>query len=174
MTNNSSTAGRPGRTGNIVALEKARNSLALIWFPVSGVFMLVLIAQSLGGAYGDELQRVWGWALPNFLPTIALMVSVFASEALLPSSERAPTVRRNFLKLSIALSVFYLLVLFLSVLAQPFVHADGTDLVDKRIELLETSNIWLGPLQGLVVTALGVLFFLKDDGPAPQRPGPAP
>lgn len=161
-------------TDSVVPLEKARNCLALIWFPVSGLVILILIAQSFGGAYGDELQRAWGWALPNFLPTIALMVSVFSSEALLPRSDRAPTVRRSFFKLSIGLSVFYLLVLLASVLAQPFIHADGSGLVNQRLRLLETSNIWLGPLQGLVVTALGVLFFLKDEGPAHVGSGTQP
>jgi hypothetical protein len=157
-----------------IPLEAARNRLALIWFPVSALFMLLLIAQSILGAYGDEVQRVWGWALPNFLPTVALMVSVFASEALLPSSDRAPSVRRNFFRLSFALSVFYLLVLLIPVLLQPFVAASDPDLVDKRIQLLETSNIWLGPLQGIVVTALGVLFFLKDEGTGPATTGAKP
>ena len=92
------------------------------------------------------------------------MVSVFAAEALAPHSDVEPSVRRTFLNLSVGLSVFYLFVLLISVFVQPFLTTDGAELVTRRIQVLETSNIWLGPLQGLVVAALGVLFFLKDEG----------
>jgi hypothetical protein len=94
------------------------------------------------------------------------MVSVFAAEALTPPSSFEPLVRRHFLSLSVGLSIFYLFVLFLSVFAQPLLTVEGTEVVTKRIEFIETSSIWLGPIQGLVVAALGVLFFLKDTGDA--------
>ena len=31
-----------------------------------------------------------------------------------------------------------------------------------RIALMEKSNIWLGPIQGLVIASIGVLFFLRE------------
>lgn len=150
----------------LISLEKVRWRLALVWFPVSGVIFLLLIGQSIGGVYGDQLQRAWGWALPNFLPTLALMVSVFAADALRSEIDSSIVVRRNFYILSLALSAFYLLTLLVAILAQP-----ALQLLDKkteggivvRMELLETSNIWLGPLQGLVIASIGVLFFLKED-----------
>jgi hypothetical protein len=149
----------------LLPLDTARWRLAVIWFPVCGLFFLLMIGQSIGGVYGSELQRVWGWALPNFLPTLALMVSVFAADALRPYSKHVVFVRKNFCQLAIGLSVFYLLVLIFSVLAQPllqWLRGPAAAGVSGRIELLETSNIWLGSLQGLVVVSLGVLFFLKE------------
>jgi hypothetical protein len=148
------------RRNSLLALESARWRLAIIWFPASGVIAILLIGQSLGGVYGDELQRVWGWALPNFLPTLALMVSVFAADALRPY-EDSVFVRGTFCMLAIGLTVFYLAVFSLPILYQPFLQPGGSV---GRIALLEISNIWLGPLQGLVVISLGVLFFLKEDG----------
>lgn len=151
-------------------LETARWRLALIWFPGSGLLFLIMIAQSLGGAYGDELQRAWGWALPNFLPTLALMISVFATDALRPMSETDAVVRRNFASLALALSAFYLLILFVSVAGQViFMSYNSTDdLVERRLTLLETSNYWLAPLQSLVVAAIGTLFFLKEENERPD------
>jgi hypothetical protein len=146
-------------------LETVRWRLAAIWFGASAVIFLILIGQSLGGVYGDELQRAWGWALPNIVPTLALMVSVFAADALKPYSE-GTAVRKNFYLLASGLSVFYLAVFLLSLLAQPlleYLSPQPHGGVSARVQLLETSNIWLGPLQGLVVGTLGILFFLKED-----------
>lgn len=150
----------------MIELEKARWRLALIWFPGAAVLFMVLVLQSLGGAYGDDLQRVWGWALPNFLPTIALMLSVFAAEALKPRGTARLFVRRPFCVLSIWLSAFYLAMLLLSILSPPLINylGDRTTPVEK-VQVLENSNMWLGPVQGLVVVALGVLFFLKEERP---------
>ncbi len=148
----------------LIRLETARWRLAVIWFPGCGLLFLILVAQSIGGAYGDQLQRAWGWALPNFLPTLALMVSVFAADALNPLSETASYVRKNFCYLAIGLSIFYILVILISLVTQPLAGEinDAPDLITARLELLEMSNMWLAPLQGLVVASLGLLFFLKE------------
>ncbi|MGV6851924.1 MAG: hypothetical protein ACWA5R_07075 [bacterium] len=146
-----------------IRLEKARWHLATTWFPAGGIIFLLLIAQSLGGAYGDQVQRAWGWALPNFLPTLALMVSVFTSDALKPTTDKVTFVRKNFYYLALGLSIFYVITILMSLLVQPFLNPGNTsDLITARLELLEMSNIWLAPLQGLVVAALGVLFFIKE------------
>jgi hypothetical protein len=79
-------------------LETARWRLAAIWFCASAVIFLILIIQSTGGVYDEQVQTAWGWALPNFLPTLAFMTSVFAPDALHPYEEGgAQTVRGNFL-----------------------------------------------------------------------------
>lgn len=154
----------PGGKQRTIALDAARWRLAVIWFPSCGLIFLIIIAQSLGGAYGEELQRAWSWALPNFLPTLALMLSVFAADALRPANESETFVRYNFALLAMGLSLFYIAVLLLSLLAQPIFgsHADATNPVLARLELLEISNLWLAPLQSLVVASIGVLFFLKE------------
>jgi hypothetical protein len=150
----------------LVSLDRARWRLAAVWFPACGVVFLLLIGQSIGGVFGDEIQRVWGWALPNFVPTLALMISVFAAEAVKPHAKDTSFVRKNFYLLALGLSVFYLGLLLFSILIQPFLHwingAAGGGIA-ARMDLLETSNLWLGPLQGLVVGSLSVLFFLQKE-----------
>lgn len=149
-----------------IDLETARWGLARIWFPVAGLILLILIGQSFGGVYGGDLQRLWGWALPNFIPTLGLMLSVFAADALAPPGSSNFKVRVTFYKLAVGLSVFYLAVLTISILSPPLVNylRDPTDAVEP-IALLETSNFWLGPIQGLVVVSMGILFFLKEASP---------
>lgn len=151
----------------LLRVDTARWRLAVIWFPACGLLFLILIAQTIFGAYGDQVQRAWSWALPNFLPTLALMGSVFAADALKPMNEMTTNVRKNFCNLAIGLSVFYILLIFISLLAQPIAGAiiNPTDLIEGRLEFLEMSNIWLAPLQALVVGSLGILFFLKESTP---------
>lgn len=143
-----------------MGLGRARWLLAGIWFPSCAFFVLLLIAQTIGGAYGSEAAAVFGWGLPNFLPTLSLMVSVFAADALSPAGGEAgaeATVRPGFFRLTAALSVFYIVLLFGTLLAQPFFRGGlGTE---ARLTLMQEASLWLAPVQGLVVSALGVLFF---------------
>lgn len=152
-------------TVQMMPLDQVRWRLALVWFPLGGILITLLIAQSLAGVYGDELQRVWGWALPNLVPTLALMVSVFAADAHNQQAGSRVRVRRNFYILAAGLSIFYLAIFSLSILVQPLVQllnpGSSAD-VHARIVLMEKSNIWLGPIQGLVVASIGVLFFLRE------------
>jgi hypothetical protein len=150
----------------LIPLETARWRLAVVWFSASGLVLLLMVGQSLGGVYGDKLQSAWAWALPNFIPTLALMVSVFAADAFRPYDEtRGLKVREPFFNLSFGLSLFYLALLLLTILVQPIVLTVRTDAKLSSFDILEMSNLWLGPMQGIVVAGLGVLFFLKEDGP---------
>jgi hypothetical protein len=155
---------------NLVSLDVARWRLAIVWFCVGGAVFVVLAIQSMAGLYGSRVQAVWSWALPNFVPTLALMISVFAADALRPYAESAETkVRLQFFKLSFALSVFYLACLLLTILMHPFILTWSVNRNQTQLDLLEMSNLWLAPLQGLVVAAIGVLFFLKEDDK--RKPG---
>jgi hypothetical protein len=164
---------RPRRRARSVSLETVRWRLAMTWFLGCGAIFLVLVAQSFTNAYGSEVRRAWAWALPNFLPTLALMVSVFAADALRPA-ERDAAVRRNFADLALVLSGFYLVAVLFSLIGQPLhgLFADAPSPVAARLALLEMSNLWLGPLQSLVIAAIGVVFFLRDTKPASGNPPP--
>src|SRR4051794_4314031 len=106
----------------LIPIEIARWRLALVWFSASGALFLILVLQSLFGVYENRLQGAWGWALPNFVPTLALMISVFAADALKDYGETETLkVRKPFFKLSLGLSVFYLTILLGTIFAQPFV-----------------------------------------------------
>jgi hypothetical protein len=56
-------------------------------------------------------------------------------------------------ELSACLSIAYFSMVLLTILLQPFIAAD-------HLELLQTSNLWLTPLHGLVTLSLGA-FFVK-------------
>jgi hypothetical protein len=151
-------------------LESARWRLATAWFSGAAIFILVLVGQSMGGQFGTTVNDAWAWALPNIIPTLGLMISIFAAYATLSTAEADTlTVRKPFYRLTLALSIFYILNLILVVVGAPFAVGWNGDGGGKQpIDVLHTSNFWLGPMQGLAAAALGALFFSKADAQTPD------
>jgi hypothetical protein len=148
----------------MLPLETARWRLGTVWFAGAGLIISMLVIQSVAGVYEDRVQAVWSWVLPNLVPTLSLMVGVFAGAALQEEAESdRMRVRRAFYRLAIGLSVFHLTCVLVTLLVQPFIPAlqgfEGQ--IDPR-RSFEVSNLWLGPLQGLVAAVLGTLFFSKS------------
>jgi len=149
-----------------IPIHRARNQLAAIWFPACGVLFFLMVLQTFGGAYGDQAADAWGWAMPNFMPTLALMVSVFAATALTEEAGKPPSVRLSFHRLTVGLSVAYLALLMVILLAPVVIALTGgaAPAPQERLAAMDTSNLFLGPVQSIVVLALGVLFFRKEPG----------
>jgi hypothetical protein len=127
---------------------------------------VILTLQSIFGRYGAELQSVWSWFLPNIVPNISLMIGVLGASALTSQRGREKTVRRSFFNVARALSLFYLLLLLLTILLEPLT---GTPALD----LYASSNYWLSPLQGITSGAIGILFVAQQSqGRAPEGRDP--
>lgn len=139
---------------DLIKLDTVRTKLAIVWLAGCGAILLIVIMQSLLGRFGEKTQEAWGWLLPTIMPSLAMIVTVLGYTALEPQLSKF-VVRRTFYRLAISLSLMYLLVVSLTILVQPFAGKDP-------IELMRISNLWLGPLQGLVASALGVLFVSKQ------------
>ena len=135
---------------DLMILDAVRNRLSGVWFTGAAMILGLMVVQSLLGKYGDRTQDAWGWALPTLMPIVGMIVSVLGYSALDARVSRFQ-VRKSFFHIALWLSVIYLGLVLLTLLIQPVV---GTD----PIALMHTSNLWLGPFQGLVASALGVLF----------------
>ena len=164
---------KPGRKERI-PLEQVRWQLGTIWFVGAALIFLLLIIQSLTGVYEHRVQGVWGWALPNFVPTLSLMIGVFAATALEDEVESDHMkVRKPFARLAVAISLFHLLSVAMTLLAHPFT-ATFLRKPDGEVDMMavfDISNFWLGPFQGFVAAVLGVLFFTKKKDAPGQVPG---
>lgn len=152
-----------------IPLEKARNSLAAIWFVGAAAPFTILILQSILGKYTDPdgtdaVQKVWAWFTPNIAPALALIIGVMGAMAMATDQERR-SVKPFFLTLSKGLSLCYLLALTLTLALEPFGNIHGMD-------LFTISNFWLGPLQSLAVAAITVLFTSQDKVSKDSRPSP--
>lgn len=141
----------PRRT---LSLSRARLRLARLWFIGAGLIYFILIAQSVTGKYRGEAQEVWGWALPTTIPTLALIIAVLGAGALQPATEAAK-VRSDFYAVAFWLSVSYLALIVALILVEPVSPFEP-------LALYKLSSLWLAPLQGLVTSAIGVLFFTRQ------------
>ena len=153
------------RRSELIPLDAVRARLAVVWLTGTGAIFVLLVLQSLLGRYDDKTQEAWGWLLPTVMPSLGLIVTVLGYSALDPLLTQT-VVRRTFVRVAIALSITYLLLILLTILIQPLVAPDAT----KALELMRTSNLWLGPFQGLVASSLGVLFVTKKETTAQPQP----
>src|SRR5436190_9299389 len=95
----------------MVSLEDARWALGKVWFIGAALIGALLMIQSIAGVYEGRVEAVWGWAVPNIMPTLSLMIGVFAAAALQEHVESdSMHVRQPFFKLALSLSIFHLLV----------------------------------------------------------------
>jgi len=141
-----------------------------LWFSVAALLFLFLVGQSIAGVYRyrtetgmeDLTSDAWGWFLPTLMPTLSLIVAIFVTDV---GSRRnaTATVDRFFFRMAFWLSTLYLVVVVMSLL--------GTTLFSRNpLSDLKTSNLWLGPLQGLASAAVGA-FFVKRGGAKDPRAG---
>ncbi|MBB5340039.1 hypothetical protein [Tunturiibacter gelidoferens] len=135
----------------LASLEQVRSSLSKLWLISALVIGLVLIAQSLSGHYGEDPEPAWKWFLGSVMPTVGVIVGALCYTAL-DARRLKYVVRRSFLRLCYALSIVYLLLVVLTIAIEPFVAADS-------FELMRISKYWLAPVQTLVASVIGVLFF---------------
>jgi FlaA1/EpsC-like NDP-sugar epimerase len=154
MTENKSPLHDALRDTTLITLDSARSRLATVWLTGSAIITAIVVCQSLLGRFGDKTQEAWAWLLPNIMPTLTMIVTVLGYTAMDQQASRF-VVRKTFLRFSISLSTIYLMLVLLTILMQPF--ASGDPLQSMRV-----SNLWLGPFQGLVASALGVLFASKQ------------
>jgi hypothetical protein len=137
-----------------LSMTAARRRLSVVWFTGAGLLFLVMIMQTFLGHYGSDAEEAWGWLLPGVLPTLSLIIGVLVMDAL-GKSVKASRVDGFMFWTAFGLSAFYLLMVALPILVQPFIGSEP-------LALLKQSNLWLGPMQGLVSAALAA-FFVKGE-----------
>ncbi len=137
-------------------MTQCQRQLATVWYGLSAPAIIILILQSQNNAYPGKETELWGWALPTVMPTLLLITgSVVVDEiqaALkVKKSRYVPTFSRN---VALGLSIFYLVIVNYIVFDS---RRQG-----YSIAAMQKSNIFLGPIQGLVGAALAIFFGTAD------------
>jgi len=137
-----------------VDVGRCKRHLAIVWFVGAGVVFAVMLTQSLLGRYGNDLTSAWGWVLPTILPTLSLIIGVLVADAL-QGPEKARKVDRFLFRLSIGISMIYVLVVLATILLQPVSPIPPP-------EVMKQSHLWLGPFQGIASACLGAFFVRRE------------
>jgi uncharacterized membrane protein YeiB len=140
-----------------VTVRASQRWMALVWYLMVLPFLTALIAQTMGGAFDNRDTEMWGWALPTFMPTLALITGVVVVEEVRAQGKnrRTRTVPIFAQNVTLGLSVFYLLLLNYVVFSS---RANG-----YSIQALQRSNVFLGSIQAIVGLALAVFFGSASD-----------
>ena len=131
--------------------------------------MLLMICQSLFGAFGEEeanLRDAWGWFLPTLMPTFSLIIGVLVVDLGTGATRAEKQVDRFLYRTAFWLSLGYLVIVALPILIAPFVRR-------SNLELMQMTHYWLGPLQGLVAAVLGAFFLKGEEKALEERVGVA-
>jgi hypothetical protein len=128
--------------------------LLQIWLIGIVPTLFFILVPFITGKFEDEGSSAWLWFFLHTLPSIGLLAFIFFKNS---RSEALIVAERKF-KLFRWLSILYLFVLFITLMAAPF-GTTGT------IAGLRQSYLWLMPLQLLFVVMFGVVVFGKKLNP---------
>ena len=137
-----------------ISWSKSKKCLALLWFSGSGIIFFVMLFQTFFGHFEKNAGEAWGWFLPTIMPSLSLIIGVFASDVI-GDRIQIQHVDKFIFTLSYSLSFVYLFSVSLTLLIQPFTQL-------SPIALMKVSNFFLGPFQGLVAASLGIFFYNKS------------
>jgi Na+/H+-dicarboxylate symporter len=140
----------------MISTKTCKRKLAALWFTGALILFVLLIIQSIFGKYGTDFEEVWAWFLPTVMPTLSLIIGVLVFDAT-ATGGTDKQIERFMFWLAFAVSAIYLVLVAVTILVQPF-----TDF--KPTELIKRSNLWLGPIQGLVAAVLGAFFVKSERG----------
>ena len=132
----------------------AKKNLATLWFVLVGLVFLLMFFQTLNGKFEKNVNEAWGWLFPTVLPTLSLILTVFVFD-MRNTQKQVVKVDRFYFRLVFSLSLFYMIIILLILLSQPFTG-------QPIITLMKDSNIYLGPIQAIISGAMG-LFFVKKE-----------
>lgn len=144
-----------------IKTQLAKRRLATLWFVSACLLIILLLIMSFGdkfymnvdGKPTSQAQQAWSWLSTAILPTLSLIISVFISDMRSNASDQSE-VDRFYFRLAFFPSLFYLILLFVTI-TLPTAFSKST------LEAMAESNIWLGMLQGVVSSCIGLFFFKK-------------
>ncbi|MGX7000478.1 hypothetical protein [Caballeronia sp. KNU42] len=143
--------------------KTCQNWLASVWVSFFLLQVALLLLRSIAGADNDESRKLtsdmWSWYIPMVMPTLSLIVAaLYAAAPATASEQETPAVRVIIL---IVLSLAYLLSLSALIVLPPSFGISPKD----HLNLLHSSNYWLGAFQLCIGASLGN-FFPKKVGEA--------
>ncbi len=126
-------------------LRNCQRRLALAWYTLSAC-VIGLIAVQIQTGVGDSAS--WTWLSPHIIPSLSLITgAVIAAETRADEQKR---VSPFLFRLGMAFSILYLLAILAVIVGATNSHS--------RIDALKRSDLYLGPVQGIVVALLGVFY----------------
>ena len=141
--------------GNI-STYTAQKRLTFIWFLGTGLLLIVILIWLIGGKF--PIDDVTTWIIQNVGPYTTLITTTFIVRYSQQNSQ-STEIDGFFYRLSMTMSIFYFLILFLILIYIPIHEFDSPK--DGVKGALEKSNKILPFIQSILGGVLGVFFVKK-------------
>ncbi len=166
------------KSKKFIPMTTCKARLAALWLIGAAFIFALIFAQGILGKYDykvrveeapniwkvtveNRVNEAWNWFLPIVIPTLTLILSVWAFETLKnfigkkrKETFRKKSVKKFMFRAAYGLSLTYLVAVSLVILLSPFSS-------HSQLALMEQSKIWLGSFEGLTGIALGAFFVYR-------------
>lgn len=133
-----------------MTVRGAKLWLSIGWTAAMAPLVIVLILRQLEGFYGSDAKEVWSWFSQFVLPALTLLAGAWTVST--SPSEQKPIDNAAVFWIAVAMSVFYIVLLYVVIGKQP------TSPLPWQ-EQFKQSALFLGIIQGLVIGVLGKFFI---------------
>jgi hypothetical protein len=133
-----------------MTVQGAKLWLSIGWLAAMAPLVIVLILRQLDGFYGSDPKDVWSWFGQFVLPALTLLGGAWSVAAV--PSDRKPVDNPIVFWIAVAISVFYIVLLYVVIGKQPFSPLAWQD-------QFKQSALFLGVIQGLLIGVLGKFFI---------------
>jgi len=133
-----------------MTVRGAKLWLSIGWTTAMAPRVIILILRQLDGFYGTDAKEVWSWFSQFVLPALTLLAGAWTVAA--SASEQKQIDNTVVFWVAVAMSVFYILLLYVVIGKQP------TSALPWQ-EQFKQSALFLGIIQGLVIGVLGKFFI---------------
>jgi hypothetical protein len=140
------------RHKDAVSILQVRRRLVWVWGVGFVLCFTLMLALTIAGTFASSEEETWAWFFPTILPTLGIALGSIVQA---PSSQRQVSIFTA--RLSVVVSVIYILIVLATLLAWPFA---GTG----PLMWFRTSGLWLGPIQGVTSAVLTVLLTRREEG----------
>jgi hypothetical protein len=138
-------------------MDRQRTILTGLWWGWGLALIVVLVGISYSAPALEDPSQAWGWLLPNITPTMLLVGAVAYQQKRAIEKRTKP---HPLFGIALGASIVYLGLLSIAVVS--------VLMTTDPIKTLQMSNLWLGPLQGLCASVLGIFFTDGSKGTVPE------
>lgn len=139
-----------------VSLLSAQKLISLPWFGGFVVNFILFLMHTRYQVYKGVEKEAWSWFLPTMIPSISIILGTIIYDVVKKPANKT-RVDKFSLWLTFGFSLLYLVVLLITIASAANFAGTGT----QPLAFLQSSSIYLNPLQGLVGLTLGAFYVSR-------------
>lgn len=144
-----------------ITRQSAKIKLTNLWFFSSAILAILITIQIFAGKYGEQIDEILAWLFYSITPILSIIISVLIADGK-NSKLRNKEFERHFFRITIWLSLFYIVFLFATILVEPF-SLQYAELSSFDIIHIPFFVIFRVLMQACVIGFISV-FFLQHSG----------